>query len=149
MSRISIASPQVTVAVDRARIREIARTVLEGEGISQAEISIAFVDNDTIRTLNNRYLRHDEPTDVLSFPLGDGKGRPSGEVVIGAEVALAQAAARGHAADAELALYVIHGLLHLCGYDDVEPAAARELGERERHYLEMLGLPAISPAREE
>src|SRR5437588_8993479 len=110
MSKVSIASPQELVPIDRGRMREIARAVLDGEGIADAEISLAFVDNPTIHRLNQRYLQHDEPTDVLSFPLGDGGKKLAGELVIGAEVALAQSASRGHDVQAELALYVIHGL---------------------------------------
>jgi probable rRNA maturation factor len=146
MSRISIASPQEKVVVDRGRLREVARTVLEGENVARPEISLAFVDNATIHALNKRYLDHDEPTDVLSFPLAEGGGRLAGELVIGVEVAKEQAAERGHDVQAELALYVIHGLLHLCGYDDHEPAAAARMRERERHYLRLLGLPDIAPA---
>ena len=68
MSRISIAVPQETVPIDRGRMREAVRVVLAGEGVADAEISLAFVDNPTIHRLNQRYLQHDEPTDVLSFP---------------------------------------------------------------------------------
>jgi probable rRNA maturation factor len=147
MIRISIASPQELVDVDRARMRETVRTVLQGEGVDDAEISLAFVDNPTIHRLNQRYLAHDEPTDVLSFPLSDPGGRPlAGELVVGAEVAKAQAAERGHDVQAELALYVIHGLLHLCGHDDKAPAAAGAMRQRERDYLRELGLPDIAPA---
>src|SRR5205823_1506484 len=107
--------------IDRARLREVVRTVLEGEHIKDAEISLAFVDSPTIHRLNQRYLQHDEPTDVLSFPLSEpNAAKLAGELVIGAEVAKAQAEERGHDVQAELALYVIHGLLHLCGYDDHE-----------------------------
>ena len=150
MSRIAIASPQEVVPIDRGRMRAVARAVLDGENEPQAEISLAFVDNTTIHTLNKRYLQHDEPTDVLSFPLSDpGAAKMSGELVIGAEVALAQAQERGHDVQAELALYVIHGLLHLCGYDDHDEADALAMRERERHYLQQLGLPDVSPRAEE
>ena len=149
MIRVAIATPQETVPVDRARLRQTVRTVLEGERETDAEISLAFVDNATSRQLNQRYLQHDEPTDVLSFPLSEGKGgRLSGELVVGAEVAQAQAVERGHDVQAELALYVIHGLLHLCGYDDKTPAAAADMRQRERHYLQQLGLPDIAPVEE-
>jgi probable rRNA maturation factor len=145
--RISIASPQETVPIDRARLRQVARAVLEGEGVTEAEISLAVVDNPTIHQLNNRYLKHDEPTDVLSFPLSEpGARKLAGELVIGAEVAKEQAESRGHAVDAELALYVIHGLLHLCGYGDETEAQAAKMRERERHYLKDLGLPDIAPS---
>ena len=145
MGKIAIATPQEVVAVDRKRVREVVRAVLDGEGVADAEISLAFVDNPTIHTLNKRYLDHDEPTDVLSFPLSEpGAKRLAGELVIGAEVALAQARERGHDVQQELALYVIHGLLHLCGYDDKSDEGAREMRQRERHYLKELGLPDIA-----
>ncbi len=145
MSKIAVASPQEIVPIDRGRLREVARIVLEGEGVVDSEISLAFVDNPTIHRLNARYLQHDEPTDILTFPLSEpGAKRLAGELVIGAEMALVHAAERGHDVQAELALYVIHGLLHLCGYDDHDDADLREMRARERHYLAVLGLPDIS-----
>ena len=146
MGRISIAVPQESVPIDRGQMREVVRKVLEGEGVADAEISLAFVDNPTIHQLNKRYLQHDEPTDVLSFPLSEPNAkRLAGELVLGAEVAQAQAEERGHAVEAELALYVIHGLLHLCGYDDHDTAGAAAMREKETHYLSSLGYPDISP----
>ena len=145
MAKISIATPREVVAVDRARMREVARAVLSGENVAEYEISLAFVDNPTIHRLNKQYLDHDEPTDVLSFPLSDPSAKKlAGELILGVEVAREQAVQRGHDAQAELALYVIHGLLHLCGYDDKSPAAAHQMRARERHYLSLLGLPDIA-----
>jgi probable rRNA maturation factor len=149
MSRISIASPQEIVPINRQHVRTVVRAVLEGEEVADYEISLAFVDNPTIHQLNRRHLSHDEPTDVLSFPYSAaGAAKLSGELVIGAEVAQAQAVERGHEVQAELALYIIHGLLHLCGHDDHEPDDAAQMRERERHYLSQLGLPDISPREE-
>ena len=146
---ISIASPQEIVPIDRGRMREAVRAVLDGEDVADAEISLAFVDNPTIHRLNQRYLQHDEPTDVLSFPLSEpNASRLAGELVIGVEVAAEQAASRGHDVQAELILYVIHGLLHLCGYDDHDDADRDAMRQRERHYLQQLGLPDISPRPE-
>jgi probable rRNA maturation factor len=145
--RVSIACPQDLVPIDRGRMRQVARAVLEGEGVADAQVSLAFVDNPTIHALNKRYLNHDEPTDVLSFPLTEPNARRlEGELVIGAEVAQSQAESRGHAVEAELALYVIHGVLHLCGLDDKTEEGAAEMRGRERHYLRALGLPDIAPA---
>jgi probable rRNA maturation factor len=144
MSKIAIASPQESVPVDRRRMREVVRAVLEGEGVAEADVSLAFVDDATIHRLNRQYLGHDEPTDVLSFPLGEAGGKLAGELVVGAFVAREQAAARGHDVQAELTLYVIHGLLHLCGFDDHDPAGAAAMRARERHYLRRLGLPDIT-----
>jgi probable rRNA maturation factor len=143
VGKIAIASPQEIVPIDRHRMREIARAVLAGEGQSEAEISLAFVDDQTIHVLNKRYLNHDEPTDVLSFPLSDGK-KLSGELVISAETALAQSRERGHDVQAELALYVLHGLLHLCGYGDKSAEEAQEMRAKEKKYLVELGLPDIA-----
>ncbi|WP_162659667.1 rRNA maturation RNase YbeY [Tuwongella immobilis] len=147
MIRISIASPQEVVPLDesRGRFREIGRVVLEGEGVKVAKISLAFVDNPTIHDINNRFLKHDEPTDVITFPLsGRGAKTLEGELVIGVEVALEQAKLRGHDVITELSLYLIHGLLHLCDYDDLDDRARKAMRARERHYLKLLDLPDIA-----
>jgi probable rRNA maturation factor len=149
MGKTSIASPQEVVEIDRGHFRAVVRAVLDGEGVADAEVSLAFVDNPTIHRLNKRFLDHDEPTDVLSFPLSEANAKKlQGELVIGAEVALAQATERGHDVKAELTLYVIHGLLHLCEYDDLDDAGARKMRERERHYLALLGQPDVAPREE-
>lgn len=149
MIKVSISNPQENVVFDRKRLRETATAVLEGEDIRDAEISLAIVDNPTIHTLNKRYLNHDEPTDVLSFPLSEPNAKKlSGELVLGADVAQAQATERGHDVQAELALYVIHGLLHLCGYDDHSEKDAAEMRARERHYLKQMGWPDVAPREE-
>jgi len=149
MIRISIASPQEIVPLDeaRARFREIGRIVLEGEGVKAAKVSLAFVDNPTIHEINNRFLKHDEPTDVITFPLsGRGAKTLEGELVIGVEVAIEQAKQRGHDVLVELSLYLIHGLLHLCDYDDLDDRSVKAMRVRERHYLKLLDLPDIAEA---
>ena len=145
MSKITVDSPQEVVPIDSRRLREVVRVVLEGEGVSDYEISLAFVDNPTIHRLNVRYLQHDEPTDILTFPMSEPGARAlAGELVIGAEVALAQAAERGHDVQDELVLYVIHGLLHLCGFDDHDDDDVAAMRGRERHYLQRVGLADIT-----
>src|SRR5262245_50035962 len=127
MIRVKIANQQEFVPLDWAKLREIGTMVLEGEGITEARVTLAFVDNPTIHRLNKQFLDHDEPTDVLSFPMSDLKAKLlEGDVVIGVEVAQAAAAERGHDVAVELALYVIHGLLHLGGHDDHEDADRRK-----------------------
>ena len=145
MIRVSIASPQEILELPYTRLKEIARTVLEGEKIREAKISLAFVDDTTIHRINKQFLDHDEPTDVITFPLsGKGAKTLEGELVIGVEVGLRQAQERNHPIEDELGLYVIHGLLHLCGYDDTNPKSEREMRKMERHYLELLKMPPIS-----
>lgn len=147
MISLSVANPY-EYELDFQALKQAAKTVLEGEGIRDAKIVLAFVDNPHIHRLNKQFLDHDEPTDVLSFPDPNSK-KFQGELVIGAEVALAQSIERGHDVQAELTLYVIHGLLHLCGHDDLDEDEAGKMRERERHYLALLGLPDISPRDEE
>jgi probable rRNA maturation factor len=103
------------------------------------------VDNTTIRRLNKQFLDHDEPTDVITFPYSNSNAKKlEGELVIGVEIAKEQATERGHDVQVELALYVIHGLLHLCGFDDKASNDAMKMRERERHYLRQLALPDIA-----
>ena len=144
MPKVSIASPQELVKLDRPRLREIVMQVMAEEDIKDYEISLAFVDNPTIHGINKRFLEHDEPTDVITFPYSSGKVLV-GELVIGVEVALEQARVGGHEVDAELALYVIHGLLHLVGYDDKDAHDRKQMRVRERYHLNGLGLPDIGP----
>jgi probable rRNA maturation factor len=145
MISVKIANNQEIVPLDFARLKDAARAVLAGEGIAEAKISLAFVDNPTIHKLNLQYLQHDEPTDVLSFPFSSpGAKCLVGEIVMGVEVAQAQATERGHDVGAELALYVIHGLLHLCGYDDHADKDRRAIRKQERHYLHSQGFPDIA-----
>jgi probable rRNA maturation factor len=145
MIRTSIASPQDKIELPFAQLREASRVVLESEGVKEAKISLAFVDNQTIHGINKRFLEHDEPTDVITFPMSVfGANKLEGELVIGVEIALEQSQQRGHALAAELCLYVIHGLLHLCGYDDLKPDDAAEMRTKERQYLQALGLPDIT-----
>lgn len=145
MIRVKIASPQELVALDYPRLRETAQAVLAGEGVPEAKISLAFVDNPTIHRLNKQFLDHDEPTDVLSFPMsGAGAKCLEGELVIGVEVALDQARERGHDVMAELALYVVHGLLHLCGHDDHDAKSRKVMRAQERRWLQQAGWPDIA-----
>ena len=144
MIRVKIANPYDT-ALDFAALKAAAQLVLAGEGVTAADVILAFVDNPHSHRLNMQFLRHDEPTDVLTFPYSDpGAKKLEGEVVIGFEVARENAADRGHPVAAELALYAIHGCLHLCGYDDKTPPGAAEMREKERHYLAAAGLPDIA-----
>lgn len=88
--------------------------------LAAPEVTLAFVGERAIRTLNRKWMKKDRPTDVLSFPLGEkaADGRfYLGDIVIAVPVAARQARAKGHALERELRLLAIHGFLHLLGYD--------------------------------
>lgn len=138
--RVAVADEQSLVEVDADQLAEVVRLVLAGEGIAAAEISLAIVDDATIHTINRDFLQHDFATDVITFALGDEGGPVEGEIVASAETARTVAAGHGVTAADELLLYVIHGVLHLAGYDDLSPAPRRQMRAREQHYLAELGI---------
>jgi probable rRNA maturation factor len=144
MIAISTANPY-DYPLDYAAVKAAARTVLDGEHVRAAKIGLAFVDRAHIHRLNKQFLDHDEPTDVITFPYSSPKAaKLEGEIVIGYDVAEEYAADRGHEVAIELLLYVIHGCLHLCGYDDTTAKAAKLMRKKEREYLAKINLPDIA-----
>lgn len=140
MLSIKIVDNHQRLPLDRARLRQAVKNVLQGEGIGKARISVAIVDDPQIHELNRRYLNHDEPTDVLSFALEQRSGYVEGEIVVSADTAAARAVQFKWPPADELLLYVVHGTLHLAGYDDQTPKLRAEMRRRERHYLGEFGL---------
>ncbi len=110
----------------------------------KAELSVVIGDDAWIQELNRRYLRKDRPTDVLAFPQGETpSGQPVlGDVAISAETAARQAAEQGHGFERELALLLVHGVLHLTGWKDSTPAGRRRMLARGEELLAKLGAKA-------
>lgn len=143
--RINIqVAPHLGAKVDEVALRRLAAEVLSQEEVAeQTELSLIITDDEALRELNRRFRGVDAPTDVLSFGAGTEEhfvsapeGPPYlGDVVISYQRALAQAEELGQAAGSELKLLVVHGILHLLGYDHQEEAAARKMREREEHIL--------------
>ncbi len=105
-------------------------------------ISVAVVDDEDMQAQNLLHLQHDYPTDVLSFLMAETP-RLEGELLLSADTARREAAARGHPAYHELVLYAVHGALHLLGFDDHTPRDRRRMRRAERETLQALGLPAV------
>ena len=144
---VEISDTQNHLAVDREALARLVRATLAAEGIGRADICLAIVDDATIRAINHRYLDHDWPTDVISFGLSDPDDETlAGEIVISAEMAATTAHEAGVAAQDELALYVVHGLLHLCGHDDATDPARLVMRRREGEVLAAAGLTNTFPA---
>ncbi len=127
-------------AVDDHALAMLAARVLAGEGASADALLTVFVaDDETMRELNLRFLGIDAPTDVLAFPEAEAlPGEPAslGDIAIGAHVAERQAAELGHSLDEELAHLLVHGILHLCGYEhEGGGEAAARMRAREESYL--------------
>jgi probable rRNA maturation factor len=139
---VEISDTQGHLRVEPEELTGLVRTVLTAEGRRRASISIALVDHATIHAINRSHLGHDWPTDVISFPLSEpSEPELAGELVVSAEMAAAVAAQIGVEPRDELALYVVHGLLHLCGYDDTSEPKAAAMRRRERELLGACGRP--------
>ncbi|MBX3731701.1 MAG: rRNA maturation RNase YbeY [Verrucomicrobiae bacterium] len=114
----------------QAAIHRVARAVLEGQGLD-ADITVHFISPRRSAELNRRHLGHTGATDILTFDLGSTPTRLSGELFICVEEAVRQAPEFGTQWRQELLRYLIHGLLHLQGFDDREPADRRRMKRRE------------------
>ncbi|MBI5685758.1 MAG: rRNA maturation RNase YbeY [Verrucomicrobia bacterium] len=141
--RVSLSNRQRNLPIARARLlkflREAASLVAADVRRRKAdvplqELSVAIVDDDAIAAINQQFLNHAGPTDVISFDLGDGLG----EIVVSAERAVIVARQLRRPPHAELALYLVHGLLHLAGLDDRTPAQRRAMRAAERRVLRQL-----------
>jgi len=137
-------------AVDQGLVRRIAQGVLKAEGVAPPyEMDLVFTDSEAVRQLNRDYRGIDEPTDVLAFYMlpqkeeaddsfalpPDGVTR-LGEIIISYPQAIEQAREQGHSPERELALLIIHGILHLLGYDHEEPEEEDEMRKKEKELLE-------------
>jgi len=129
-------------------LRRVARYVLAAESFRHGTLSIAVVGVRAMSRLHHAFLGTTGPTDVLSFDLGSERrtGRIDAEVVLCADVARQRAATRGRTlrlARAELALYLVHGILHVAGYRDHTPAQAARMHAREDELLTLLGVGPV------
>ncbi len=148
---------QVDVAIDEPFavlgledwLLALAERALAAEGLDGAALSVLITDEATVQALNREYRGYDEPTDVLSFgltermkpatddesaaepfPLPPDLSEQVGEVVISYPTAVRQAAEHGHHTNDELALLLVHGILHLLGHDHAQPEETRVMRER-------------------
>ena len=125
-----------------SKIKKLVRAVLDRFRLSKATVSIAIVDDAEIRKLNARFLNRKSNTDCLSFDLSDARDSQSPklfELIVNGEMAVRQANLRGHASQAELALYITHGLLHNLGFDDSTDSKACKMHDMEDNILQQLG----------
>jgi probable rRNA maturation factor len=138
---VDVTSIQGHLEAEKAALAGLVGRVLRHEGIDRAAISLAIVDDAAIRRINLAHLGHDWPTDVISFGLSEEDDPElAGELVVSAEMARETAAGVGADPMAELSLYVVHGLLHLCGYDDTTDESRAEMRRREEEHLRREGL---------
>jgi len=164
---VFVADEQSALQVDVERWAELARSVLDAEGVGDdVEVSLLFVDEPAIAELNERFLGNSGPTDVLAFPIDDeavpggrspdeggtGPGGPLsseeepvpmllGDVVVCPTVARRHAEERERSVEDEMALLVVHGLLHLLGMDHADSDEAERMERREQQLLSRFWRP--------
>lgn len=131
------------VTFDQARLDQQARAILSDVGEASAELGILFVGDRRMTSLNRRYRGKDRTTDVLAFAMREAPHSSAGllgDVVIAVPTAVRQAKEGGRSLDEELTVLLVHGILHLCGYDhERSEKEARRMQRRERMILRSIG----------
>lgn len=137
---VDVTDRQKILAISKPWLERLVQRALAAEGIEQAEIGILLVDDRRIAKLHADWFDDPTPTDVITFDLSAGDVL-SGDIAVSTETARRMARELGWTPRQEVAYYVVHGLLHLTGYDDHTPADRRAMRSRERAVMKAIGLP--------
>jgi len=130
--------------VDFDIFKKLVKQICTRFSVNKATIGVAIVDDDKIKKVNERFLSKTSNTDVISFDLSDGDSFDRDfELIVNAQQAGRQAQNRGHSLEAELALYITHGLLHNMGFDDTNEKNAKKMHDMEDKILQKAGFGII------
>lgn len=149
---VSLQNQQKTIPIDTRTLKKTLRKLLAALDCQTCDLSVLVVDDARIHQLNVHYRGIDRPTDVLAFAMREGPAphlnpQVLGDLVISAETAIRQARARRCSLAAELIRLLIHGTLHLLGYDhEASPTAARLMGARERELWKLVAKTVMRTA---
>lgn len=131
-------------ALELDRVQAVVDAALAEDGLDGCQLTVLLVDDAGSAALHRQHFDDAEPTDVMTFP--DGTGDPEsglrhlGDLAVGADVARRVAAERGRREEDEVCLYVLHGVLHLLGYDDEDEDDARTMWQAQRRLLGAIGI---------
>jgi len=131
--RITVTNEQNFLSIEEKKVYEAIR-LLPGSD-KKYRLSVVYVDDKEITKMNERYLHHEGPTDVLAFPISTKEG----EIIVSAETALRESKEREVESEGELLLYTLHGTLHLLGYDDKDEEESIKMHAVEKQILTQLG----------
>ena len=136
-----------SAAVNEVELDQAVRAILKDHKVLRAQISVAIVNDETIHRLNRNFLQHDYETDVLTFPISEPEqdGILEGEIIASVETATRAAAELSVDPRGELLLYVVHGTLHLLGFDDCDDQQAAEMRRAEQSWLGTFGYAYLFP----
>ena len=149
--QLACSNRQRRLTVRQSDIRGLFTAALAELKAAEVDLSIAIVNDTEIAQLHARWLDIPGPTDVLSFDLSGTPRLKSpqsaglrvvGEIIASGETAVREATRYHWRAEHELAYYLLHGLLHLCGFDDRDPGPRQAMRRRERQLMQAIGLPA-------
>ncbi len=121
-----------SAAIPGPLLEAAVRRVFRREGVEKGDVTVVFLSDEPIRELNRRWLDHEWVPDVLTFPLNGSGEPPAGDIYVGVEEAARQAERVGVSFPEELVRLVVHGTLHLLGYDHPEAPEEREISEQYR-----------------
>lgn len=151
ISTVSLRYPRA-YAGHTAWARRAAAGTLDRLGVADATLTVVLTDEAGIRTLNRQYAGNDSVTDVLSFPSAATDPQTGahhlGDVIVAIPVAESQARAAGHDTKDEVALLVVHGVLHLLGYDHADPTDRDAMWSVQAALLDDLGAGVLMPPEE-
>jgi rRNA maturation RNase YbeY len=135
---VAVQSEGVRVALARARVAAVVQGVLRAERAHSALLSVTFLTTRRMAAMNRQHLGHTGPTDVISFGFRDAAGATIGDIYIAPEVARANARAFGRPVREELVRLVVHGTLHVLGYDhpDGEARLTSPMWRRQERYVQ-------------
>ena len=132
--------------LDLEQVRRMLQTVLEELGLEKRDLEVELVDDDAIADLNEKFFSRLRPTNVISFPLeeetggsGQGAGGPLGSIVVSVETATRETGDLGYGVEEGVVYYLIHGLLHLIGYEHIG-VAAEDAARMEKRQDELFSL---------
>jgi probable rRNA maturation factor len=141
---VQITSQLQKSAILTERFETLAREICRRFDVNRAVVSISIVDDEGIIEVNRRFLERTTSTDVISFDLSDEDDDcRTFDIVINADQASRQAEKRGHPLQAELALYITHGMLHNLGFDDANEKQSKKMHAMEDQILEKAGYGKI------
>ena len=137
---VEVFDEQDYICIDEDKIKFICGKIICDAGFRTGRLGVVLTDNVSIHNLNLRYRAHDFITDVISFNLDCSDSNLEGEAIVSTELAKERCEEFGWDDESELLLYVIHGTLHLVGYDDQEEDDAQRMRQMEAYYLRLLGI---------
>ena len=131
------------IEVNQPKLSKLVKAICNRFGLLKTTVSIGVVGDAEIQTINTKFLNRKTVTDCLSFDLSDDKEQKIFDLVVNVEKAVREANQRGHSDQAELALYITHGMLHNLGFDDSTKTKAKKMHDTEDEILQQQGFGLV------